>query len=261
MTAPALAFFGSHPATAALLESLHGQGAYQPVQTWSRLPKPSTGEDGFFAETLATATTIPHCLTLLRRRRQQQPQQQQQQQTESSGQEPPDWPAANVSPTEPPQIDPPDVVVLVSLGAPGICGHPDTAHGGIVATLLDEAMSMAVDAQLDSTQTQTQTHLTKLSIHPTQNPAATHAAAGAASIEPRNPIYTVRLDVRFKKPVEAPGVLVVCARVVARRGRKFWVRAQLLQGLERSAPAELASWTVRADAMGFWLETQPVARL
>ncbi|RJE20131.1 thioesterase family [Aspergillus sclerotialis] len=209
-----LQHFNSIPWAASLLKSPD----YYPIQTWSRLPKPSTGEDGFFAGTLATPSTIPHSLTLRRRDIAPPPQ------------EVPVWPSPTASPSSPPSSTPPDVIMLLSLSTPGICGHPSTAHGGIVATLIDETMSLAVTTHSDDRRD-----------------------------HPRGAIYTAQLDLRYKRPVAAPGLLVVRAKVVARVGRKTWVRAQALQE-EDNAGGHL-EWAKRkrvmADAMGFWLETTP----
>lgn len=202
-----LDYFRSVPWISSLLSSPD----YYPIQTWSRLPKPETGEDGYFAGTLATSSSIPHCLTLRRREITAPPQG------------PPVWPSPTASPDSSPFIQPPDVMMVLGLGSPGICGHPDTAHGGVVATLIDETMSLAVALQ-------------------SLNPEDTY--------HPRGHIYTAQLDVRYKRPVYAPGAVIVRAKVVARSGRKFWVRAQVLQEGDKRA-------VVMTDAMAFWLETAP----
>lgn len=215
-TAPAslLQHFNSIPWAASLLKSPD----YYPIQTWSRLTKPSTGEDGFFAGTLATSSTIPYNLTLRRR------------DVVSPPQDPPTWPSPTASLSSPPSSTPPDIMMLFSLSTPGVSGHPSTAHGGIVATLIDETMSLAVTLHSDS-----------------------------RGDHPRGAIYTSQLDLRYKRPVTVPGFLIVRAKVVARAGRKCWVRAQLLQE-EDNAGGHL-EWAKRkrvmADAMGFWLEAAP----
>lgn len=185
---------------------------YYPIGTWSRLPKP-TGEDGLFAGTLATSTTIPHCLTL--RRRELPP----------LAAVAPSWPAPTADATT--DASPADVFMLLDLAAPGICGHPATVHGGIVATCLDEAMSLAVTL-----------YAPPLELDP-------------GSQSPRGKLYTAQLDVRYRRPVSAPGLLVVRAKVIARVGRKFWVRAQLLQ----EDKADSSRLAVATDAMAFWLQT------
>jgi thioesterase superfamily protein 4 len=82
------------------------------TRTESRLPKPS-GEDAFFAETLATDRTIRACLTL--------------------------------RPTEEAAGDLPytEIVTIVDLGD-GLSGYPQTCHGGMVATLLDEVCGVLI---------------------------------------------------------------------------------------------------------------------
>lgn len=106
-----------------------------------------------------------------------------------------------------------------------------------MATLIDEAMSLAVAAHTNA---------------PT--------ADGNADVDdnPRGEIFTAQLDVRYKKRVVTPALLVVKARVVGRVGRKFWVRAQALQENEESNGGHL-EWVsrkvVKADAMAFWIVT------
>lgn len=140
------------------------------------------------------------------------------------------------------------------LGEPGVCGHPGTVHGGVVATLVDEAMSLAVALQPPST-----------TITTTTSPSRGRGGNGVGEEHhPRGHIYTSQLDVRFKRPVTAPGMVVVRARVVARAGRKYWVRAHVVQeedDAENKSGGGHLEWTkrkiVKADAMAFWLETVP----
>jgi thioesterase superfamily protein 4 len=81
--------------------------------TGSRLPKAS-GEDSFFAETLATDRTMRACLTL--------------------------------RPTEEADDDLPykEIVTIVDLGD-GVNGYPQTCHGGMVATLMDEVCGVLIN--------------------------------------------------------------------------------------------------------------------
>jgi acyl-coenzyme A thioesterase PaaI-like protein len=121
--------------------------------------------------------------------------------------------------------------MIFDLSSPGLSGHPSTVHGGIVATLIDEAMSLAVAAHAN----------------------ASERDSGG---NPRGRIFTAQLDVRYKKRVVTPALLVVKARVVGRVGKKFWVRAQALQEDEEGAGGHL-EWAkrklVKADAMAFWV--------
>ncbi|KAJ5356467.1 hypothetical protein N7517_011076 [Penicillium concentricum] len=213
--APAIA----HLRTNSWANNLICSADYTPIQTDSRRIKPTTGEDGYFAQTLNTPTTIPHCLTLQRRNLTPAPA------------EAPTWlpttkQDASVKPT--PGINPADIIMIFDLSSPGLSGHPSTVHGGIVATLIDEAMSLAVAAHTNA---------------PT--------ALSTADDNPRGKIFTVQLDVRYKKRVATPALLVIKARVVGRVGKKFWVRAQALQENEEGAKSKV----VKADAMAFWLVT------
>ncbi|KAJ5952421.1 Thioesterase superfamily [Penicillium vulpinum] len=222
--APAIA----HLRTNSWANNLISSADYTPIQTDSRRLKPATGEDGYFSQTLNTPTTIPHCLTLQRRN------------LTPALAEVPTWlpatkqdAASAAKPT--PGINPADIIMICDLSSPGLSGHPSTAHGGIVATLIDETMSLAVAAHTNA---------------PT--------ALGFEEDNPRGSIFTVQLDVRYKKRVATPALLVIKARVVGRVGKKFWVRAQALQEDDESAGGHL-EWTkrkiVKADAMAFWLVT------
>ncbi|KAB8256504.1 HotDog domain-containing protein [Aspergillus pseudonomiae] len=211
--------FRSHPHANRLLN--HPE--YYPIRTWSRLPKPSTGEDGYFAGTLATSTTIPHCLTLRRRW------------LPSLSAARPQWPSPTDDPvSSEPSALPPDILMLLDLATPGVSGHPSTAHGGIIATCIDEAMSLAVTLYSPPPELDTSDH-----------------QGSAEDATPRGKLYTSQLDVRYKRPVTVPGLLIIRAKVVGRVGRKFWVRAQILQADEEN-PDQLV---VTTDAMAFWLQT------
>lgn len=209
---------------------------YEPIATDSRAPKPS-GEDSYFGAVLATPTTIPHVLTLRRK------------EIGSPATQPPPpedpktiWPAPTAAPSSAPAVNPADVVVLVDLSAPGICGHPETVHGGVVATLLDEAMSLAVSS------------------HVGVGTGSDNVRGGESEENPRGKIYTAQLDVRYKRPLLVPAVAVVKARVVARQGRKFWVRAQLMQEEKNEEADRHLEWpkrkVVTTDAMAFWIQTR-----
>jgi thioesterase superfamily protein 4 len=82
------------------------------TRTASRVPK-SSGEDSFFAETLATDHTIRACLTF--------------------------------KPTDKADGDFPfrEIVTVVDLGD-GLNGYPQICHGGMLATLLDEVCGVLI---------------------------------------------------------------------------------------------------------------------
>lgn len=107
--------------------------------------------------------------------------------------------------------------------------------------MIDEAMSLAVGAHTSA---------------PASPPISEEH-------NPRGKIFTVQLDVRYKQRVKTPALLVVRSKVIARIGRKFWVRAQAVQEDDDSAGGHL-EWAkrkiVKADAMAFWMVT-PVGKL
>ncbi|OQD78555.1 hypothetical protein PENDEC_c001G03134 [Penicillium decumbens] len=222
-TGPAIDHFRSNQWANNLLSSED----YTPVPTDSRRFNPSIGENGFFANTLATPTTIPHVLTLQRRH------------IASPQSEPPTWlpatkqdAAASAKPTL--SATPADIIMIYDIGSPDLSGHRSTVHGGVVAALIDEAMSLAVAAHTSASAPQT----------------------SLSDDDRRGNMFTMQLDVRYRKRVNNPALLVVRSKVIARVGRKFWVRAQALQEDEQSAGGHL-EWAkrkvVKVDAMAFWL--------
>lgn len=228
-----IAHFRNHTWANTLLSSPD----YTPIITDSRLPKPATGEDAFFSQTMATPSTIPHVLTLRRR-----------QLTFPLSHPPSSWLPITKQDAAPqksgvpalPGATPADIIVLYDLGGAGIAGHPSTVHGGLVATLIDEAMSFAMAA------------------HAASSLSSSTVPANDKTLRGR--LFTSQLDVRYKKPVVTPQLLVVRARVIARVGRKYWVRAQAIQEDEAGAGGHL-EWTkrkvVKADAMAFWIVVPP----
>lgn len=174
----------------------------------ARVYKNYTDEDGYFAGTLGTNETIPLIVTLCRRNL--------------------DVISAAL-PTTPPPNDakskgvftparPPDTIILVSMSRPGLSGHPNTAHGGVVATLIDEAMSHTVEA---------------------------HLLAGS-NTDPgeRGGIYTAQLNLRYRKPVYTPGLLVLRSWCLARDARKFWVLSHAVQEEQGDGGGQL-EWVKR----------------
>ncbi|OKL60809.1 hypothetical protein UA08_03909 [Talaromyces atroroseus] len=219
-----LAHFSSIPWAKSILQtSLQQQnhnGDYVAIDMPARTLKPPTDEDGYFGGTLATQQTIPYIVTLRRRN------------LES---------ISSLLPTEPPVIDatskraftpsrPPDTITLVSLSTPGLSGHTSTVHGGVVATLFDEAMYLAVDAYLSS-----------------------------SSSAHDHKIYTAQLNVRYRKPIHTPGLLVIWSWCVARAGRKTWTIAHAVQEEEEHDGGHL-EWvktkTLRSEASSLWVATR-----
>jgi Thioesterase superfamily len=157
---------------------------YRLVPTSSREFKP-TGEDGFFARTINTPATIPYCLSLCRRDLSLPESGSPFNRTTS--------PVGKSSSPSAPRVF--DCVWLLYLAEPGINGHPKTAHGGVLASILDELTGMcAILHQADKT----------------------------------IPLYSASLETTYKAPVSVPSNVLCGAWVTRKEGRKCWLRAQIL---------------------------------
>jgi acyl-coenzyme A thioesterase THEM4 len=94
----------------------------------------------------------------------------------------------------------PAVRTLLTLGS-GLNGFPAIAHGGLLTVLLDEGMGILLTVN------------------------NRHASARRS---PDITEMTVYLNVRFRAPVETPGVVLVEATVEKREGRKTWFKARVV---------------------------------
>ncbi|EEH44873.1 uncharacterized protein PADG_01162 [Paracoccidioides brasiliensis Pb18] len=226
-----LSHFQSDPWTSTFLNL----PTHAAIKTYSRTSDPATGEDAFFARTIGSPTTIPHCLTLRKKTIEQPPTHQ-----------PLPFPPPATGPMAPAAGRPipsnkVDLFALFSLATPGISGHPGTAHGGVIATLLDEVMSLAVSLHIPGYR---------------ENEKAERAR-----------LYTAQLDVRYRRPVRVPGMAVVKAWCVVREGRRFFMRGQLVQeegegtgkGNGKGGVGQL-EWVKRklvcTEAYGVWVQSR-----
>lgn len=106
----------------------------------------------------------------------------------------------------------PEVSTLCTLGN-GMNGHPNTLHGGVVAALLDEGMGWLQSANNE------RKHL-----------AAVAKGRAHGEMPPVGvPSYTAELKIRYLRPVQTPGALIVTAKYVKREGRKEWINAEIKQ--------------------------------
>jgi hypothetical protein len=192
----------------------------------ARVYKDYTDEDGYFAGTLGTNETIPFLVTLCRRNLE-----------EVSASLPTEPPAAVNDPKSKGAFTPsrpPDTITLVSMSTPGLSGHPKTAHGGVIATLFDEAMSHTVESHLS-------------------------ALTPGTDSRARDSIYTAQLNVRYRKPVYTPGLLVIRSWCLARDARKYWALSHAVQEEQEDDGGQL-EWvnrkTVRAEASSMWVLTR-----
>lgn len=189
-----LAFFSGHPCG---LPYLTDSSPYQPVQFTPRCKKDDTS-DTFFNQTLNTAKTIPHALALISKNiLEMDPRMKER---------------------EPGPLEP-DFVLLVKIDTL-LNGFRDTVHGGLLASLLDEALSCCVEALsscLDLAQQR----------HPGE----------------RTRLYTANLNVSYRAPVISPCVITVKAWLKKREGRRWFLEGELFGEDGR----------VRTEAKGLWI--------
>jgi acyl-coenzyme A thioesterase PaaI-like protein len=174
---PDLAHFQNIPWCAQLLSSSN----IVITPTNSREYKAST-EDALFAETFKTDDTIRACLSFYSR------------------------PAPGI-----PRIE--EIHTLLALGY-RLNGYPARAHGGVIATLIDEEMGMLLSVNK------------KLGFLGTQGDTV-----------------TAYLNVTYLKPVETPGTVLVSARFREVTGRKYFLEAMIKAG----------SGEVLAKAEALWI--------
>jgi acyl-coenzyme A thioesterase PaaI-like protein len=148
------------------------------LATESREPKAST-EDALFAQTLKTPDTISACLTFYRA------------------------PASAAAPVE-------ELSTLVSLGY-AVNGYPRVAHGGVVATLLDEVMGLLLTLN--------------------QKRAAVPGVG-----------FTASLNVSYLNPVATPSTVLVSARLKDVNGRKMFLEGTVKDGSEVVLARAEALW-------------------
>ncbi|KAK1050686.1 hypothetical protein LTR74_017001 [Friedmanniomyces endolithicus] len=146
----------------------------------SRQPKQSL-EDSLFAEILKTSRTINSCIAFYTKP------------SDSDG---------NIT----------EVSTLITIGD-GMNGHPNILHGGIVASIIDEAMGIlqSVNHERD--------HMTKVGKGLAHGESPPQAFGS----------FTATLHIKYLKPVHTPDSLLVTARYTKREGRKEWIHAEVKQ--------------------------------
>ncbi|KAF1987289.1 hypothetical protein K402DRAFT_420510 [Aulographum hederae CBS 113979] len=141
------------------------------------IPTPSrevkfTGEDSFFSETLQTNRTIQALLSVCSK------------------------PDMSTSP-----LPIREVRMLVAIGD-ALNGHVNTAHGGLLGCLLDEAMGTHLGVNIEFM-------------------SRKEVAKKLTST------MTAYLNVSYKRPVPTPGVVLVRTKIVKSEGRKRWVKGTI----------------------------------
>lgn len=147
---------------------------YTPIPTFSRIPKAST-EDSLIAETFKTPETISACLSFYKN--------------------PSDSTGGSIN----------EIRRLMSLQQ-GVNGGVKVAHGGFLATLMDDAMGALIGA---------------INMHEGRDPG--QAEPGATSSRS----VTAGLNVKFLKAVATPQDVEVIARLRERKGRKLYIDGEI----------------------------------
>ncbi|GES59587.1 hypothetical protein ATEIFO6365_0003086700 [Aspergillus terreus] len=168
--ADALSFFLARPSARP-----YNPPTYHPIPWLSRHDKGDNTTDTFFSQALNSPNTIPRVLALLRADLLE-----------------PDTPVPDDN------DDSPHQVLFVQLGT-GLNGFTDTVHGGVLASLVDEALSTCVEA-------------------------VRQQGAG----ESKAKLFTANLNVSYRAPVYSPAVILVKTWLRRREGRKWFLEAQVV---------------------------------
>ncbi|OAX80703.1 hypothetical protein ACJ72_04956 [Emergomyces africanus] len=185
------------------------------------LPRFDKGEedttDRFFSHVINTPETVPRLIAVMRR-----PELNPNASAFSASgpgkpsATPAAAAAAGVAVRNPSSAADPDFLLLLQLG-PSLSGFRDTVHGGVLATLLDETLSNCVEAYRQD------------------------MSVTGGEVRPR--LYTAKLEVSYRLPVETPGVIVIKAWLKGVEGRKWFLEGQVVG----------EDGTVRAEAKSLWV--------
>ncbi|EXJ57788.1 uncharacterized protein A1O5_12346 [Cladophialophora psammophila CBS 110553] len=169
----------------------------KPNQTRSREPKRDK-EDEFFARTLATDAAISACVTQIRAADNESGERR--------------FPSAPGSATWRPSVI--EVRTLFAI-AGGVNGYANIAHGGFVASILDEVMGILISTNKDRYEETVARTVTNGSTTPAQQKP------------PRLTTVTAELNVKYRKPVFTGGVVLVRAWFGKVQGPKLVVQATI----------------------------------
>ena len=111
----------------------------------------------------------------------------------------------------------------------GMNGFPSVLHGGIVSTLIDEAMGVLLSVNAEVEQAR--------KVATGQDTGEAVEGVGA---------FTAQLNIKFVDKVVTPGVVLVKAEVTRREGRKIWMRASVARknGLQEDLEGTLVECAV-----------------
>lgn len=189
------------------------ESPYKPIPFFSRLEKDSS-LDRFFYKTINTPDTIPHCIALTRK----DGAYWEARMAEASAAGTPNAHDKKNSKANECGWDNWDYILLLDL-RPDLSGFRDTAHGGVLGALFDEAMGCCT------------------------------AAYRSAPSERGTSLFTANLNVSYRATVELPSVVAIRVRLEGREGRKWYVRGELVG----------SDGKVKTDAVALWISMKPRA--
>ena len=165
--------------------------AYDVTPFVSVFKKPhSPSMDLFFAKTIRSPDTVPHCLMLLKKGGLERQWTLPELTAEKANTKSRPFPAPEIA----------EVTILFDLRE-GMNGFANTAHGGSMCALLDETLGMCAEVHRQI-----------------QDPEA------------KTNLYTAQLNTSFLAPVVTPNVVRIKAWLVGAEGRKWRLRAQMDDG-------------------------------
>lgn len=164
-----LAFFSALPSVQPYLSN---RSHYQVIPFISRYDR-GQKHDQFFKKTINTHDTVPRVLTFIRK---------------------PDITSNNEDFSREPHF-----IVFAQLKS-GINGWEDTAHGGVLAALFDEALGLCAEGYRGFNKRSNET----------------------------GPLYTASLEITYRAPVLTPSVMQIQTWVRRTEGRKWFLEAKML---------------------------------
>ncbi|KAI9839851.1 MAG: hypothetical protein M1819_000041 [Sarea resinae] len=220
-----------------------------PLATSSREPKPRDqgGEDSLIAETLAGERGIRGCLTFVREEKKEEGGEREPKETK--GEETAQARDSDIESESESESAYPEALTLLALGD-GLNGHARTLHGGMIATIMDEVLAVAlmvVQARryavtasvLGGSSSASPSAEASAASAQTQPGPSHRSSASTSSPQPQPqpqtqqsppPILTASLHLTYLKPVRTPGAILARARLVHVQGRKYTVRGSLEDG-------------------------------
>ena len=106
-------------------------------------------------------------------------------------------------------------------------GFPEILHGGIVASILDEAMGILLSRNEDLAHVR-----------------AVGRGKRSGEYAETLAVYTVELNVKYKRPVRTPGFVLARAEITKTEGRKICVKATIQQKEHKGGDGELVTCAV-----------------